>query len=268
MKAYATVTLSPAVVFGLLAYPSSSQDRAFDASRVFTSLSLINLLATPLISFLQSLPQIASAVANFTRIQAFLQAKPHHDCRLGRGQNSPIGRVGSSGAIELQEKSSISPSNVESNIAELKGARFDFCLPQVDLILPRGSFTAIVGPSGSGKSSLLRAILGEISPINGTVYVQAGRIAFSDQTPWIMNRSICENIVGLATTDSPVAVDETFYAEVFRACDLETDFPNSALGRLCVAGSKGTNLSGGQRQRVVSCEVLGIISEESVCAGC
>lgn len=190
---------------------------------------------------------LSSAVANFTRIQVFLQAEPQADHRQGDDWSSMEKKSWPSGVnIELQPEKRMQAE--DGPAVQFRGAGFKHCLPNVELTLPRGSFTAIVGPSGSGKSSLLHAMLGELSPVTGTIYVSAKKIAYSGQTPWIMNSTVRNNIIG----HSDSSCDETFLQQVFAACDLNVDFPNSECGRSCVTGSKGVNLSGGQRQRVVS----------------
>ena len=79
--AYITLTLSPVVTFGVFSAQNSSGGQSLDASRLFTSLSLINLLASPLITLLQSLPRLASATACFTRIQSYLDLENRAECR-------------------------------------------------------------------------------------------------------------------------------------------------------------------------------------------
>jgi ABC-type multidrug transport system fused ATPase/permease subunit len=71
-------------------------------------------------------------------------------------------------------------------------------------------------------------------------------VAYCPQTPWIMNDTIRQNIVG------PAAYDPKWYNFVIRACALESDFENIAGGDLSKAGSSGITLSGGQKQRIVS----------------
>jgi ATP-binding cassette subfamily C (CFTR/MRP) protein 10 len=53
---------------------------------------------------------------------------------------------------------------------------------------------AVVGTVGSGKTSLINAILSEVRAIAGTVFVK-GRVAYFAQTPFIMNNTLKENIL-------------------------------------------------------------------------
>lgn len=112
---------------------------------------------------------------------------------------------------------------------------------------PNGSLTMVVGPVGSGKSSLLKAILGETASSNGVVSLNSPDVAFCDQTPWIMNATIRANIVAESRE-----FDSTWFNTVINACDLALDFSRLPEGDLTVVGDKGVKLSGGQRQRLVS----------------
>lgn len=64
-----------------------------------------------------------------------------------------------------------------------------FSLKDVNLDIPRGRLCAIVGPVGSGKSSLLSGLLGEMKQLAGTV-VFGGRVAYCSQIAWIQNASM------------------------------------------------------------------------------
>lgn len=108
-----------------------------------------------------------------------------------------------------------------------------------------GSLTMIIGPVGSGKSTLLRAMLGETDGNAGLVYLSASEIAFCDQTPWILNTSIRNNIVAESQ-----GFDEKWYATVIGACELEFDLKQLEDGDATIVGDQGLKLSGGQRSRI------------------
>lgn len=74
------------------------------------------------------------------------------------------------------------------------------CLENVSLSIPAGTFTVITGEVGSGKSSLLSTILGELVPQEGSCRLSPrllgpGRIAYVGQTPWVMNGTVRDNIL-------------------------------------------------------------------------
>lgn len=110
-----------------------------------------------------------------------------------------------------------------------------------------GSLTMVVGPVGSGKSSLLKAILGETSSSMGVVSLSSSEVAFCDQTPWVMNATIRANIIAESRE-----FDSAWFDTVVKACDLAIDFARLPEGDVTNVGDKGVKLSGGQKQRIVS----------------
>jgi ABC-type multidrug transport system fused ATPase/permease subunit len=87
----------------------------------------------------------------------------------------------------------------------------------INLKIHEGSLVALVGTVGSGKTSILAALLGEMSKINGQVKV-SGNIAYVPQTAWILNATLKDNI--LFGKD----FNEKLYEQVIEACALKPDF--------------------------------------------
>ncbi|PWA01371.1 hypothetical protein BB558_002530 [Smittium angustum] len=106
-----------------------------------------------------------------------------------------------------------------------------------------GELVGIVGLVGSGKSSMISAMLGDMKKLSGSVKMK-GRIAYVPQQPWIINSTFRENII----FGQPY--DETFYTKVIKACELERDVEMLKGGHNAEIGEKGINLSGGQKARV------------------
>ncbi|XP_075551650.1 multidrug resistance protein mrp-7-like isoform X2 [Dermacentor variabilis] len=119
----------------------------------------------------------------------------------------------------------------------------DPVLEDINLQIERGSFVGIVGPVGSGKSSLLSAIVGDMRQLSGTVSLN-GSIGIVSQAPQILNMTIRDNIT------FGRKFDELYYAKVVEACQLCRDINMMPAGDLTEAGDKGEMLSGGQKQRV------------------
>lgn len=114
-----------------------------------------------------------------------------------------------------------------------------------------GSLVAVVGPVGSGKSSFLSAILGELEPIDGSrVYIPrskislGGHISYCSQTPWVVNDTLRGNIL------FGRAFNEERYNAVIEACALLADLNVLPAGDETEIGERGINLSGGQKARV------------------
>ena len=103
--------------------------------------------------------------------------------------------------------------------------------------------TAIIGPVGSGKSSLISSLLGELQKDTGSICVD-GRVALVPQQPWIQNATLKSNIL---FGEFP---NEERYQEVIKHCALSQDLEILRAGDQTEIGEKGINLSGGQKQRV------------------
>ncbi|XP_061266626.1 ATP-binding cassette sub-family C member 4-like isoform X6 [Bos javanicus] len=106
-----------------------------------------------------------------------------------------------------------------------------------------GELLAVVGPVGAGKSSLLRAVLGELPPSQGQVSAH-GRIAYVSQQPWVFSGTVRSNIL------FGKKYEEDRYEEVIKACALGEDFKLLEDGDETVIGDRGTPLSEGQKARV------------------
>ncbi|KAL6652744.1 hypothetical protein ACP70R_011669 [Stipagrostis hirtigluma subsp. patula] len=116
-------------------------------------------------------------------------------------------------------------------------------LSGIELQVKRGMKIAVCGLVGSGKSSLLSCILGEMPKIAGTVRV-SGSKAYVPQTTWILSGNIRDNIMFRNT------YDKDKYEKIVQACALTKDLELFANGDLTEIGERGINLSGGQKQRI------------------
>ena len=118
-------------------------------------------------------------------------------------------------------------------------------LQNLNLSIPKGSLVAIVGSVGSGKSSLLSALLGEMHHCAGTVNISGElKLAYVTQQAWIMNETLRENIL------FGKQFNQDKYNRVIESCALKPDLAMLTAGDLTEIGEKGINLSGGQKQRV------------------
>lgn len=114
----------------------------------------------------------------------------------------------------------------------------------LNIVLPRNKLIAVVGPIGSGKSSLLSALVGEMKSDKNTKVTFCGSVGYSPQQAWIQNATIRENI----TFGRPFSAK--VYHAVLKACALEKDLRLFQDGDQTEIGEKGVNLSGGQKQRI------------------
>jgi ABC-type multidrug transport system ATPase subunit len=116
-------------------------------------------------------------------------------------------------------------------------------LKQIDFHARKGQLTAVVGNVGSGKSSLLAALLGQMQLTEGTSKV-CGQISYTPQEAWLLNMTLRENIV------FGNEFNEQLYNEVIRVCALTRDLKLMPDNDRTEIGERGINLSGGQRQRI------------------
>lgn len=146
-------------------------------------------------------------------------------------------------ATNTGEQERVEASGPASESLEAADVSRIFQIRDVNINVPRGSLTAVVGPIGSGKSSLLQGLMGEMRRTSGKV-IFSGSTALCAQTPWIQNATVRENILFGQPWD-----EERYWAAVRDSC-LEADLEMLDDGDGTEIGEKGINLSGGQKQRV------------------
>jgi ABC-type multidrug transport system fused ATPase/permease subunit len=237
-------------IYGVKSHPEHDSV----AAQIFASLSLTQLLATPLQKVLSSIPSFAGSLGSFTRIEAYLRLDDRVDGRdtsfsgIRESAKDPIvyenqlelGNLGASGTSTTMGKHAISVR--EADISYSSGS--PPILHKQNFEIRKGLLNVVVGPVGCGKSTLLNALLGEITIANGKVMVDDSPIAYCQQSPWLINASVKENILN----QSPY--DETWYKRVIWSCGLNEDIEQLPDGVDTIVGSRGTSLSGGQKQRL------------------
>lgn len=231
-------------------------------AQAFTSIALIALLTTPVVEFIQLLPLVVQSLGCFSRIQDF--------CNYTR-ESGPSNE--STDVLHPSEHSQETAFGLESlaisnppllkqkHIASWESQSFGWgkgqiVLHDITVEVPRGMLTVVVGPVGSGKSSFLSAILGELKSRSSTEATEQAEgtgkcaMAYCSQSPWLENGTLRQNILGVSI------LERKWYDSVISACGLEADLKVLESGDLTVIGSNGVNLSGGQKQRVVSSQPL------------
>ena len=225
----------------------------------FPALALFNLLRFPVIMFPRQLTDIIAGRVALGRLQAFLGAeKVSSEGRVVLPAASPPGTA------VIVSGASFAWSRAGTGTGGGPGAAPPTDPPPITLVVPSltiaaGALVVVVGPVGSGKSSLLAALLGEMAAVAGSVSV-AGSLAYAAQDPWIRNQTVRANITwedwpevesgaGHAGPARHVA-DPTWYDTVLDACALRPDLASWPAGDETEIGEKGVTLSGGQRARV------------------
>uniref|UniRef100_A0ACD5TTN1 Uncharacterized protein n=1 Tax=Avena sativa TaxID=4498 RepID=A0ACD5TTN1_AVESA len=197
------------------------------AGGVLSALATFRILQEPLRNFPDLISMIAQTRVSLDRLSHFLQQE------------------------ELPDDATISvPQGSTDKAIDIKDASFSWnpscstpTLSDVQLSVVRGMRVAVCGVIGSGKSSLLSCILGEIPKLSGQVRV-SGTAAYVPQTAWIQSGNIEENVLFGSPMDRPR------YKRVLEACSLKKDLQLLQYGDQTVIGDRGINLSGGQKQRV------------------
>ncbi|XP_070696945.1 ATP-binding cassette sub-family C member 2 [Pempheris klunzingeri] len=201
-----------------------SSENVLTAEKAFTSISLFNILRFPLAMLPMLIAAIVQTTVSRKRLEKFLG---------GEDLESDIVRHDPSFASAV--------SVCDGSFAWEK--KDEPLLKNVSLDIKPGRLVAVVGAVGSGKSSLISALLGEMHCTKGFINIR-GSLAFVPQQAWIQNATVRDNIL----FGSPN--EERRLQEVIEACALTPDLELLPGGDLTEIGEKGINLSGGQKQRV------------------
>ncbi|KAG8950683.1 hypothetical protein FRC04_007308 [Tulasnella sp. 424] len=253
-----------AAIISFVAYALSGH--SLDPAIIFTSLTFFQLLRMPLMMLPVTLSSATDAVNAINRLQSFYEAELQGAPKL-IDPNLPVAiraehasftwdaplldttgdkKKGKHGAAG-KEKAKASPAPTASGSASPKEEKI-FKLNDITLDIPYGKLVAIVGPVGSGKSSLLQGLIGveraaEMRSTAGKVTF-GGKVAYCPQMAWIQSNSIRDNILfGLP-------FDEKRYWSAVKASELEPDLAILPAGDMTEVGERGISLSGGQKQRI------------------
>ncbi|XP_028401399.1 multidrug resistance-associated protein 4-like [Dendronephthya gigantea] len=119
----------------------------------------------------------------------------------------------------------------------------DETLKEISFKVSPGELLMVIGPVGSGKSSLLMALLYELPLTSGEVHMSRN-IAYVSQSAWVFSGTLKENVLFGQT------YDREKYHKVIKACALDKDIKDFHKGDQTLIGERGVTLSGGQRARV------------------
>lgn len=248
LLALSPINLSPVFTFGIyLIIAKFWKDETLLTAQAFTAVSLITLLTTPMISFIQGLPQFLQSFSGYDRIQEYCN---YSDSESSSDHTEDI-------SITLEAKSSVPLNAIVSQDEPVRviGGRFSWdktsrpVLHDIDLEFERSKVTGIAGAVGSGKSALLNAIIGEMYYENSARVADRRRrrpMAYCAQEPWLENGTIGANITG------PLPFSQSWYDKVKWSCGLDEDIKAMPSGDDTKIGTNGYSLSGGQKQRAVS----------------
>lgn len=216
-------------------------------SVAFTALSLFSLLRIPLDQLADMVAHVQESKVSVDRVEEYLnEAETDKYRQLQSKQRDENGEV---------------MIGFENGTFSWGGkAADDFKMIDLDMHFKVGQLNVIIGPTGSGKTSMLMALLGEMTLLGGSVYLPGGRsredvkrdpqtgltesVAYCAQQAWLVNGTIKENIVFASKWDAKR------YKNVIVACSLQRDLEILDGGDQTIVGEKGVTLSGGQKQRI------------------
>ncbi|CAN9393374.1 unnamed protein product [Alternaria alternata] len=272
-NAVLSVGMSMPVFASMISFITYSQVNSnLNPAPIFSSLALFNSMRIPLNFLPLVIGQVIDANASVKRIQEFLLAEeaeesgkwdydakdavtlkganftwerhPTQDAEEGAG--GPPGKKptkqekkeSKANAKLAQSSGETTPSNAiaveEEKPFEIKG---------LNLNIGRNELVAIIGGVGSGKSSLLAALAGDMRKTSGEVIFGASR-AFCPQYAWIQNATVRENII------FGKEFNRKWYDQVVDACALRPDLNMLPHNDATEIGERGITVSGGQKQRM------------------
>ncbi|KAI0133901.1 ABC transporter [Xylariales sp. AK1849] len=222
---------APIITFVLFVLVARINGSVLDTETAFTTTALLGLVTHPANMIMSIVPQAIGSLAAFERIQLYLLQSSRHDQRRDMkevdGTTTPVSAAITIADVDIQPDPKAPPN-----------------LTKVSIAVNRGSVVICSGPTGSGKTTLAKAILGEIPPVRGSISVTSKRIGYCEQSPWLPSGTLKSAICGY----SPY--EPSWYEQVVSLCCLEEDVSALPDGHETMIGSRGLNISGGQRQRV------------------
>ncbi|XP_068595961.1 ATP-binding cassette sub-family C member 8-like [Brachionichthys hirsutus] len=290
-----------AVLTTFVVHVHISEDADLSPAVAFASLSLFHILVTPLFLLSSVVRSTVKALVSVQKLSEFFSSdeigdeqEPRAMATSGssnRSQNRyqavPLKVVNRKRPPRDDWNNYSSPGDHEGNgppqdmdqdiCIKITSGYFTWTdgpptLSDVDIKVPFGKLTMIVGQVGCGKSSLLLAALGEMQRVSGTVTWNSlpdlesesegaesptnrdpagdgdigtrGAVAYASQKPWLLNATVVENI----TFEMPMIKPR--YKAVIEACSLQPDIDILPQGDQTEIGERGIILSGGQRQRI------------------
>ncbi|KAF8310655.1 ATP-binding cassette transporter [Clavulina sp. PMI_390] len=228
--------------------------RPLNAATIFSSLGVLESLREAMFDMLQHLPSIVTAKVSIDRVDDFLR-------------NTELLDAYTPSTTSAAEASTVLPQYIQTDKIGFKNVHFTWSASSLqsgavtpsrrefrlriddEVVFTPGSLNLIVGPTASGKSSLLLALLGELHYVPSGVdswrsLPRNGGVSYCAQEPWILNETIKENIL------FGRAYDEERYRQVLYQCALERDLELFDAGDETEVGERGLTLSGGQKARV------------------
>ncbi|ODM89209.1 Multidrug resistance-associated protein 1 [Orchesella cincta] len=204
-------------------YVLVDEENVLDSEKAFVALTLFNIMSMPMTMLPMMIVMSAEASVSLKRLGKYLNAEEIDEDAVQHDSTTddPVVIEDGDFAWEAENKT----------------------LTNINVRIKPGQLVAVVGIVGSGKSSLIASLLGELIKLRGKV-VTKGSIAYVAQQAWIRNCTLKDNI----TFGKPF--DKQKYNNIIDCCALKPDLDILPAGDQTEIGEKGVNLSGGQKQRL------------------
>ncbi|KAH7400242.1 P-loop containing nucleoside triphosphate hydrolase protein [Cadophora sp. MPI-SDFR-AT-0126] len=212
--------------------------KGLETETVFTTTALLTMVTHPANMVMTIIPRAVASLANFERINKYLLESSRSDRRHSLSGES---------ACSSKNGQAQPPAVLLQHVTIQPNSEMPPILQDIDLEISKGAIIICSGRVGTGKTTLARAILGEINPSSGMVSISTKRVGLGAQDSWLPNGTIKNVILGSSITGD---YNSQWYDTVVDACALRNDFQNLPEGDSTQVGSRGLNLSGGQRQRL------------------
>ncbi|PZD05513.1 MdlB, ABC-type multidrug transport system, ATPase and permease component [Pyrenophora tritici-repentis] len=270
-NAVLSVGMSMPIFASMISFITYSQVNAdLNPAPIFSSLALFNSMRIPLNFLPLVIGQVIDANASIDRIQEFLLAEEAEesgkwdydskDAVVLKGadftwerhptqdpEDGPPGKKADAKKDKKEKRASVKPPQSSGDTTPSDTTVVEeekpFEIKGLNLTFGRNELVAIIGGVGSGKSSLLAALAGDMRKTSGEVIFGASR-AFCPQYAWIQNATVRENII------FGKEFNKRWYDQVVDACALRPDLDMLPHNDATEIGERGITVSGGQKQRM------------------
>ncbi|KAJ8943853.1 hypothetical protein NQ314_009623 [Rhamnusium bicolor] len=215
-----------------------------NAEFVYVVSSFYNILKSVMITdFPQGISNLAESLVSMKRIETFLLFDEVHLDTLRFAHTIDTKKITTSTPlIHNSNKKSIG-IYLQGVFAKWVDNQQEYALCNVNFNVGPKQLVAIVGPVGSGKTSLLQSVMKEL-PITAGFKDVVGKVSYASQEPWLFAGTIKQNILFGEKWNSKK------YEKVIQVCALERDLNLLPYGDKSMVGDRGVSLSGGQKARI------------------